>query len=96
MPLLLVVMFFCACVLDHNPRLRVMATCVEQAGKRLFGIPDFKYYALTDGLHALFVRHPGKPHPEPRAPDNPPTRTSAHMKPQNASKLRIFWEGPSE
>lgn len=61
MPLLLAVMFFCACILDHDARLRVMAQYVERAAKRLFGIPDFKYYALADGLRALFVRHPGSP-----------------------------------
>ena len=39
----------------------LMAGFVERAAKRLFGIPDFKYYALADGLRALFARHPGKP-----------------------------------
>jgi hypothetical protein len=61
MPLLLAVMYFAACVLDHDARLRVMAGYVEQAAKRLFGIPDFKYYALADGLRSLFARHPGCP-----------------------------------
>ena len=67
MPLVLAVMYFCACILDHDSRLRVMAAYVERAAKRLFGIPDFKYYALADGLRALLTRHPGKPHPPPRA-----------------------------
>ena len=61
MPLVLAVMYFCACVLDHDLRLRVMASYVERAAKRLFGIPDFKYYALADGLRSLFTRHPGSP-----------------------------------
>jgi len=61
MPLLLAVMYFAACVLDHDSRLRVMAGYVERAAKRLFGVPDFKYYALADGLRALFARHPGQP-----------------------------------
>jgi hypothetical protein len=61
MPLVLAVMFFCACILDHDARLRVMAGYVEQAAKRLFGIPDFKYYALADGLRSIFARHPGPP-----------------------------------
>lgn len=61
MPLVLAVTFFAACVLDHDARLRVMAGYVEQAAKRLFGVPDFKYYALADGLRALFARHPGCP-----------------------------------
>jgi hypothetical protein len=61
MPLLLAVMYFAACVLDHDARLRVMAGYVEQAAKRLFGIPDFKYYALADGLRSIFTHHPGRP-----------------------------------
>jgi len=70
MPLLLAVMFFAACVLDHDARLRVMAGFVEKAAKRVFGIPDFKYYALADGLSALFRRHPGAP--VTRIPDKIP------------------------
>lgn len=61
MPLLLAVMFFAACVLDHDLRLRVMAGYVERAAQRLFGIPDFKYYALADGTSALLRRNPGPP-----------------------------------
>lgn len=61
MPLLLAVMFFAACVLDHDMRLRVMAGYVEHAAKRLFGVPDFKYYALADGTKALLTRNPGPP-----------------------------------
>lgn len=61
MPLVLSVMFFAARVLDHDTRLRVMAAYVERAAKRIFGIPNFKYYALADGLTAIFTRHPGPP-----------------------------------
>lgn len=61
MALLLAVLFFSACVLDHDTRLRVMAGYVERAAKRVFGVPAFKYYALADGLSALFARHPGPP-----------------------------------
>ena len=46
-----------------------MAAYVEKAAKRLFGIPDFKYYALADGMRALFARHPGRPvtrYPHPK------------------------------
>ena len=68
MPLVLAAMFFCACVLDKDQRLKVMASYVEKAAKRVFGIPDFKYYALADGMHALFCRHPGAPEHKTRAP----------------------------
>ncbi len=70
MPLVLAAMYFAACVLDHDQRLRVMAGFVEKAAKRLFGIADFKYYALADGMRALFARHPGPPvvHTQLQAP----------------------------
>jgi len=61
MPLVLAATFFAAVVLDTEAKLRVMAGYVEKAAKRLFGIPDFKYYALADGLRSLFMRHPGRP-----------------------------------
>jgi hypothetical protein len=70
MPLVLAVMFFCACVLDHDARLRVMAGYVEWAAKRLFGIPDFKLYALADGIRAIFARNPGPPSTRIRPPTN--------------------------
>jgi hypothetical protein len=38
-----------------------MAGYVEHAAKRLFGVPDFKYYALADGTKALLTRNPGPP-----------------------------------
>jgi len=68
MPLVLAVVYFASCVLDHDARLRVMAGYVEKAAKRLFGIPDFKLYALADGLSSIFLRHPGRPAPPKRPP----------------------------
>lgn len=61
MPLNLAAMYFAAGVLDQDARLRVIASYVEQAAKRVLGVPDFKYYALADGLPALFARHPEMP-----------------------------------
>ncbi len=46
----------------------------ERAAKRLFGVPDFKYYALADGLRAILTRHRG--HPVTRSqPSNDPQMT---------------------
>ncbi len=33
---------------------------VLRAAKRLFGIPDFHYYAIADGLTSIFIRYPGR------------------------------------
>jgi len=42
--------FFAAVFLGHRLRLRVLAGHVLRASKRLFGIPDFRLYALADGI----------------------------------------------
>jgi len=33
---------------------------VLKAAKRLFGIPEFHYYSIADGLTSIFMRHPGR------------------------------------
>jgi len=68
MPLVLAAVFFAACILDHETRLQIMASHVERAAKRLFGVPEFKYYAFSDGIRALFNRHPGPPQTRIRHP----------------------------
>jgi len=77
MPLVLAALFFNACILDHDTRLRVMAGYVERAAKRVFGIPEFKYYALADGLSAILTRNPGRPHTRIRK--NTPTQLNLHL-----------------
>ncbi len=32
---------------------------IYRIAKRMFGVPDFRYYAIADGIMALFARHPG-------------------------------------
>ena len=32
----------------------------SKAAKQLSGIPDFRYYAIADGLMSIFNRHPGR------------------------------------
>ena len=62
MSLVLVVSYFAAKVLDIGSKLKITAAYVLKAAKRVFGIPDFRYYAIADGLRNLFMRHPGKPY----------------------------------
>jgi len=47
-------------VLDRGAKLRGMAGHVLKAAKRVFGIPDFHYYAIADELMSIFLRYPGK------------------------------------
>lgn len=60
MALLLAVFYFTAVVLDQNQKLVIMTGHILKSAKRVFGIPDFKYYALGDGLRNIFSRFPGK------------------------------------
>jgi hypothetical protein len=60
MAILLAVFYFVAVILDQTQKLTIMAGHVLKSAKRVFGIPDFKYYALGDGLLNIFSRFPGK------------------------------------
>lgn len=60
MAILLAVFYFVAVILDQSQKLTIMAGHVLQSAKRVFGIPDFKYYALGDGLYKIFSQYPGK------------------------------------
>lgn len=68
MALLLIVFYFMAVVLDTNQKLKVMTGHVLDSAKRVFGIPDFKYYALGDGICAIFRKNPGRIKPKPPKP----------------------------
>ena len=60
MALLLAVFYFVSTILDQSQKLTVMAGHILKCAKRVFGIPDFKYYALGDGLSNIFSRYPGR------------------------------------
>ena len=60
MALLLAVFYFVSVILDQTQKLTVMAGHILKNAKRVFGIPDFKYYAIGDGLSNIFSRYPGK------------------------------------
>jgi hypothetical protein len=55
---MLVVFYFIAVILDGNQKLRIMHTHIFRQAKRIFGIPSFHYYAIGDGLSAIFKRSP--------------------------------------
>jgi len=59
MGLILAVFFFAAVILDQSQKLTVMAGHILKSAKRVFGISDFKYYALGNGLSNIFYPYPG-------------------------------------
>jgi hypothetical protein len=54
--IVLAVAFFAATVLGEGLKLSVLARHVTRLAKRFFGVPDFHYYALADGIAALLAR----------------------------------------
>jgi len=60
MPLVCAAAYFAAVLLDTASKLKVMAGYVLQAAKRVFGIPEFHYYCIADGLTSIFMRYPGR------------------------------------
>jgi len=63
MALVLLVFYFLAVALDHNQKLKLLTGHVFAAAKRVFGIPDFGYYALGDGISAILTSNPGQINP---------------------------------
>ncbi|MGM0466288.1 MAG: hypothetical protein ACQERH_07630 [Acidobacteriota bacterium] len=57
MALVLAVTYFAMVYLGLKIKLRVLARHVLTAARRLFGIPDFRFYALADGIQNLLFRH---------------------------------------
>lgn len=57
------VAFFTAVVLGTRIRLEILATHLLMAAKRLFGIPNFRLYALADGIREVCARSPRRSPP---------------------------------
>jgi len=60
MRLLLEVFYFITAKLDAVLKLKIMTGHILKQAKRIFGVLDFKYYALGDGISILFKRSIGK------------------------------------
>ena len=60
MPLVCAAAYFAAVLLDTASKLKVMSGYVLKAAKRVFGIPEFHYYCIADGLTSIFTRYPGR------------------------------------
>jgi hypothetical protein len=54
--LVLAASYFAAVWLGSKTKLNILAMHAMNAAKRIFGIPDFRYYALADGIRAIFKR----------------------------------------
>jgi hypothetical protein len=60
MVIIMAVIYFTALYLGIKLKLRVLARHLVKAARRVFGIPDFRLYALADGIkHVLFNHSKG-------------------------------------
>ena len=73
MALVLAVAFFAAVRLGESVKLEVLSRHVTKMAKRFFGVPDFHYYALADGIATLLARCAKGPlrSRAPRPPNDP-------------------------
>ena len=66
----LAAVYVSAVYLGAGSKLQIMAAHMLRAAKRIFGIPDFRYYALADGIGAILNRAdkgPARRQRDPRA-----------------------------
>lgn len=61
--------YFAAVWLGEKLRLAVLCRRVAKISKRFFGVPEFHYYALADGIHTLLQRLGRWIPPEERIPN---------------------------
>jgi len=73
--LVLAVCFLAAVYLGQRAKLEVLGCRVLRAVRRISGIPDFRYYALTDGIKTILTKA-GKGVLHPRWGDPPESQLS--------------------
>lgn len=54
--LVLAASFFTAVHVGYKPKLQILALHALNAAQRIFGIPDFRYYALADGIKEILSK----------------------------------------
>ncbi len=68
---MLAAVYFSAVWLGESVRLSILTANITSAAKRLFGVPDFHYYAVADGISVLLT-HLSRWRPSPLAHSPPP------------------------
>jgi phosphoglycerol transferase MdoB-like AlkP superfamily enzyme len=75
--IVLAVVYFTAVWLGESLKMSVLLTKATSMAKRFFGVPDFHYYAIADGVGAL-LRNLGKFH-APKDADPPEEDSGPQM-----------------
>lgn len=53
--------YFACVYLGRKAKLKVLVQHVYRAARRIYGIPDFRFYAIADGIRQLLFGRPGLP-----------------------------------
>ena len=76
MALVLAAVHFAAVYLGRRPKLEIMSVHIMKAAKRIFGIPDFRFYALADGIGRILDRADKGPYKRRVLPQKGPYQLS--------------------
>jgi hypothetical protein len=72
MALALAAMYFTMTHLGHTSKLSILYHHAVRAAQRFFGVPDFRYYTIADGLRELLAKSTRAPFPtNPPEPPSP-------------------------
>jgi hypothetical protein len=71
MVFVLAAMYFVCVWLGHSLKLQVLTMHALSAAKRFFGIPDFRFYAIADGIKEIMAGFRGRIVPEAAFTDPP-------------------------
>jgi len=74
MVLLTAVLYFTAVTLGIKMKLRVLSKHLVRAARRVFGVPDFRLYAIADGIKHILFNRSTKLGLSPRPPALPPSQ----------------------
>ena len=57
--LVLATAYFASVYLGKRAKLVILVQHIERAAKRIYGVPEFRFYAIADGIQLLFGRNTG-------------------------------------
>ena len=57
MALVLATAYFASAYIGRKLKMKVLSSIIIRLSKRIFGIPDFRYYAIADGIKELLSRN---------------------------------------
>ena len=68
--LVLVTAYFASVYLGKRAKLAILVQHIERAAKRIYSVPEFRFYAIADGIKQLLFGRPtgiGPPRRDPRS-----------------------------